>query len=78
MRRLLERLTEKQRKRITLKDFVFPERRAWPIQSVKQAKAAIQSMRMGRGDESEYPEIIDAIRARYGDDGELMNLLSRV
>lgn len=78
MRQLLERLTEKQRKRIALKDFVFPERRAWPIQSVKQAKAAIQSMRMGRGDESEYPEIVDAIRARYRDDDELMDLLSRV
>lgn len=62
----MNRLTEKQRKRIPLRAFVFPERRAWPIDTKARAYAAMQMLRMGRvKSASEYHAITQAIMHRY-------------
>lgn len=61
------RLSAKARKQIPLDDFVFPERRAWPLDTKKRAKAAIAYLHMGRvKSKSEYLAIRNAIIRRYG------------
>lgn len=60
------RITERQRARMSKKAFVFPSRRAWPINNARRAYAAIQFLRMGRvGSVSDFNEIRNAVRTRY-------------
>ena len=77
---LIERLSHAQRKRLPSKDFVFPDADGkggrWPIQSAKQALIAIDFMRKGRGEESEYGEIRKAIESRYGRNKKVMAALN--
>jgi hypothetical protein len=62
----MNRLTARQRARIPLKAFVFPERRAWPINSSRRAYAATQMMRLGRvRSASDFNAIRNTIRTRY-------------
>ena len=62
----MNRLTAAQRKRIPLKAFVFPERRAWPIDNARRAYAATQMMRLGRvRSASDFNDIRNTIRRRY-------------
>jgi len=62
----MNRLTQKQRKRIPLRAFVFPERRAWPIDTKARAYAAMQMLRMGRvKSASDYHAITQTIMHRY-------------
>lgn len=63
--RLWEKLSSAKRKKLDDEDFAVPERRAWPIQSIKQAKIAIGFMKRKRGDVAEYPRIKEAIAKRY-------------
>lgn len=60
-------LTKAKRRRMSRKSFVFPARRAWPLDSQKRAKAAISYMHMGRvGTKSDYLAIRNEIIRRYG------------
>lgn len=60
------RITKAQRARMSKKSFVFPSRRAWPINNARRAYAAIQFLRMGRvGSASDFNEIRNAVRTRY-------------
>ena len=59
-------LSEAERKRIPLKAFVFPDRRAWPLDNPRRAYAAIQMLRIGRiGSAADFNKVRNAIRARY-------------
>jgi hypothetical protein len=69
------RLTDAQRKRLPLREFVFPERRAWPIHDERHALIAVRYMHMGRGRSEEYPKIIKAIKKRYGKSAEVKEAL---
>lgn len=60
------RITPAQRRRMSKKSFVFPSRRAWPINNARRAYAAIQFLRMGRvRSASDFNEIRNAVRTRY-------------
>jgi len=60
-------LTKAERARLPASAFVFPDKRSWPIQSQKQAKAAISYLHMGRvSGASQYNAIRSAIIGRYG------------
>jgi hypothetical protein len=62
------RITSRQRAKLPKSAFVFPERRAWPMNNARRAYAAIQYLRMGRvGSASEFSEIRNAIIRRYPD-----------
>lgn len=62
------RITPAQRRRISKKSFVFPSRRAWPIDNARRAYAAIQFLRMGRvRSASDFNEIRNAVIRRYPD-----------
>lgn len=63
-------------KRLPASAFVFPADRRWPIQTAKQARAAVQYMIMDRGDPADYQAVIRAIKAKYGDEADLMALLA--
>lgn len=66
-RRVSRNLSAAARRRISKSDFVFPERRAWPLDSKKRAKAAISYLHMGRvSGKSEYLAIRNAIIRKYG------------
>jgi len=59
-------LSEAERKRIPLKAFVFPDRRAWPLDNPRRAYAAIQMLRIGRiGSAADFNKVRNAIRSRY-------------
>ena len=59
-------LSEAERKRIPLKAFVFPDRRAWPLDNPRRAYAAIQMLRIGRiGSAADFNKVRNAIRERY-------------
>ena len=72
---ITERLLPSLRRRLKALDFAIPERKAWPIQDEEQALIAIQYMRMGRGDPSEYGRIKKMIALRYSDSAKVMNAL---
>lgn len=60
------RLTESQRARLPLSVFVFPERRAFPLESEAAAYDAIRMLRLGRvKSASDFKAVTDAIRAKY-------------
>lgn len=70
-------LTPEQRKRIPLKYFVFPERRAWPLHDERHALIAIRYMQMGRGKEIDYPKIIREIKRRFAHSPKVMHALNK-
>lgn len=60
------RLTGAQRSRLPLSVFVFPERRAFPLESEAAAYDAIRMLRLGRvKSASDFKAVTDAIRAKY-------------
>jgi hypothetical protein len=60
------RLTPAQRKRLPARAFVFPKRRAWPIESAEAAHDAIEHLQMGHvKSASDYLAIMNFIRDRY-------------
>lgn len=60
------RLSEARRARLSKSAFVFPARRAWPIESPKAAYDAIRAMQIGRvGSPSDYLAISNFIQRRY-------------
>lgn len=60
------RLTEAQRSKLPLSVFVFPERRAFPLESEAAAYDAIRMLRLGRvKSASDFKAVTDAIRAEY-------------
>lgn len=61
---LLE-MSAAERKAIPDKDFVFPDRKAWPIQDLKHAKLALQYIKAKRGDSKDWPVVKKAVLARY-------------
>jgi hypothetical protein len=62
------KITPRQRARLPKSAFVFPSRRAWPINNARRAYAAIQFLRMGRvGSASDFNEIRNEVRRRYPD-----------
>jgi hypothetical protein len=61
----LEALSKARREKLLDKDFAIPERRAWPIQSLKQAKIAMNFMKRKLGNPKEYARIKAAIIKRY-------------
>lgn len=59
-------LSVRGRARISAGKFVFPGRRAWPLDSAARAYDAIRALRMGRvKNASEYHAITQEIRRRY-------------
>lgn len=59
-------LSEAERKRIPLKHFVFPERRAWPLDNPRRAYAALQMLRIGRiGSAADFNKVRNAVRTRF-------------
>jgi hypothetical protein len=65
-RMVRNRITPAQRRRMSKKAFVFPSRRAWPVNNARRAYAAIQFLRMGRvRSASDFNEIRNAVRSRY-------------
>jgi hypothetical protein len=57
------RLTAARRRRIPAKLFVFPERRAWPLDTPQRARAAINFLQMGRvASASDFAAIRNKIR----------------
>ena len=59
-------LSDASRRRLPKKAFVFPGRRAWPIDTRERAFYAIQALRMGRvSSASDFNKIRNAIRHRY-------------
>lgn len=64
----VNRLTASERRQIPKSKFVFPERRAWPLDTKKRAKAAISYLHMGRvKNASDFNKIRNAIRTKYPD-----------
>jgi len=62
------KITPRQRARMPKSAFVFPSRRAWPINNARRAYAAIQYLRMGRvRSASDFNEIRNEVRRRYPD-----------
>lgn len=62
------RLTAAERRRIPKSKFVFPERRAWPLDTKKRARAAVSYLHMGRvKSASDFNKIRNAIRKKYPD-----------
>jgi len=60
------RLTESQRAKLPLSVFVFPERRAFPLESEAAAYDAIRMLRLGRvKSASDFKAVTDAIRREY-------------
>lgn len=60
------RLTESQRAKLPLSVFVFPERRAFPLESETAAYDAIRMLRLGRvKSASDFKAVTDAIRREY-------------
>lgn len=60
------KLTASERRKIPKSQFVFPERRAWPLDTKKRAKAAISYLQMGRvKSASDFNKIRNAIRKKY-------------
>jgi hypothetical protein len=68
LRRLLEKaLSAADREALPASDFVFPDRKAWPINDLAHAKIALAYMKQGKGDPAEYPAIRKAIQKKYPD-----------
>lgn len=60
------KLTASERRKIPKSKFVFPERRAWPLDTKKRARAAISYLYMGRvKSASDFNKIRNAIRKKY-------------
>jgi len=60
------RLSARERERIPARDFVFPERRAWPLDTPERAYEAMQALHMGRvRSAGDYLKISNAIQRRY-------------
>lgn len=60
------KLTASERRKIPKSKFVFPERRAWPLDTKKRARAAISYLHMGRvKNASDFNKIRNAIRKKY-------------
>lgn len=55
--------------------YAVPSRQAWPIGDKRHALLAIRYMEARFGNPMDYPQIIDAIRKRWGDDPEVMSEL---
>lgn len=59
-------ISERQRARLPQSVFVFPERRAWPLDSASRAYDAIRMLRLGRvASASDFAEIRNAIRRKF-------------
>jgi hypothetical protein len=59
-------LTDAQRAKLPLSVFVFPERRAWPLDKASRAYDAIRMMRLGRvRSASDFNKLRNAIRTRF-------------
>jgi len=63
---VLEELSTKQRARIPKGKFVFPARRAWPIQSAKQACTALDFVVQKRGKPADWPKVVKAVAKAWG------------
>jgi hypothetical protein len=74
----IDEMSVAQRKAIPDEDFVFPDRRAWPIHDVKHALIAISFMQQGRGKKADYPTIKAAIKDKYGSNDEVMAALKEL
>lgn len=62
-RRTSKNLSKSRRARIAKKWFVFPDRRAWPLDTPKRARAAISYLKMGRvRSASDFNKIRNKIR----------------
>ena len=59
------RLTPAQRKRLPDSDFVFPARRAYPIQDVHQAKVALNTVFRFPATRPAWPQVSRAVFSRY-------------
>ena len=60
------RLTEAQRSRLPFSTFVFPRRRAFPLESEAAAYDAIRMLRLGRvKSAADFKAVADAIRKKY-------------
>lgn len=55
--------------------YAVPSRQAWPIGDKRHALLAIRYMEARFGNPVDYPQIIDAIRERWGGDAEVMSEL---
>lgn len=64
---LAERLGYARRERLPASAFVFPDRRAWPIQSLKQAMIALRFIKSKRGDSKDWPTVKRAVLRKYPD-----------
>lgn len=62
-----EALTPTQREKLPDSAFVFPDRRAWPIQSEKQARIAINFIQRRRGKPKDWPVVCSEIGKKYPD-----------
>lgn len=61
----IDEMAWKTRKNIPLKDFVFPDRRAWPIHNVSHGKTAIDFIVKKRGNPEDWPKVKQAVLSRY-------------
>lgn len=60
------RLTPRQRAALPKSAFVFPSRRAWPLDTPERAYAAIQLLKLGRmGSASDFAKVRNAIMKRH-------------
>jgi len=60
------RLSAAQRSRLPAHVFVFPRRRAWPIENARAARAAIQHLQMGHvASASDYLAIMSFVRKHF-------------
>ena len=75
---LYEALSDKQRKALPDTDFAIQDRRAWPIQSAKQAMIAIAFMKQGKGEEADYKTVKAAIQKRYKKNEKVMKALQSI
>jgi hypothetical protein len=61
------RLSEAKRAKMHLSEFAIPERRSFPIDTKRRARAAIAYLHMGRvGSKHDYLRVRNAIIRRYG------------
>jgi len=55
----------RERAELPQSDFVFPDRRGWPIGNEIHGKLAIVYMKRGFGRRSDYPAVARAVAKRY-------------
>ena len=72
---ILEANTKAHRAKLPATAFVFSERRSWPIHDEAHALHAISYMKGKRGEEGDYPEVIKALRKKWGDNKKIMREL---